>query len=523
MEFALSADDSRRVDEYSIKQVGIPGIVLMENAGRIIFKQVMDILNACGGLTAYIISGKGNNGGDGFVVARYLLQQQVDAHVFHVASADEYTGDAATNLKVLQQLTDNIYHTPEVRVLEKLTGNLLPADVIIDGLLGTGITGAPRSPFDEFIKWINSYNAPTVAIDIPSGVDADSGAIPGTAISAEETVTMGLVKTGLLLSPGKEYAGKVTVANIGIPLQALDQAENVYYLPREDDIHYRLPIRQTDVYKHKAGKVFTLCGAKGFTGAAAMVSEAALVSGAGLVLAGVPESLNGSMEAKLTEVITVPLPETKEGTYSPSGYDEIASHFEWSHSLAIGSGLTRQKDTQSLVQKIMTNYDKVAVVDADAATFFSGDNLELLKQSPAEIILTPHWGEFSKMTGYSKEEIARDRLRIAQQFAQEYQVTLVMKGAPTVIADAEGRVFINTTGNPGLASAGTGDVLTGMITGYAAQGVGTLDASIIGVYLHGLAGDLARDELTEYGVTATAVIRHLPAALKYVMEYYETV
>lgn len=523
MEFALTREDSRTADAYTIDEIGLPGMVLMENAGRTLFQTVMEILNIRGGLTVYILAGKGNNGGDGFVVARYLLEQQVDIRVFHVGSGEEYNGDAAANFHILQRLSGNIYYTPTVAALTELTEEMLPADVIVDGLLGTGIKGAPRSPFDGFIEWINSYNAPTVAVDIPSGVDANTGQTPGAAISAEATVTMGFVKTGLLFSPGREYAGEVTVADISIPQSALDQAENVYFLPGEDDIHYRLPIRQPDVYKQKAGKVFTLCGARGFTGAAAMVSEAALVSGAGLVLAGVPESLNSAMEAKLTEVITVPLPETENGTYSSAAYTVVESYFEWSDTLAIGSGMTRQEEPQKLIQSVLSEYKKIAVVDADAATFFSGEDLDRLSECPGELILTPHWGEFSRISGVSAGDLTENRLDIAQQFVQEHQVTLVLKGAPTIIAGPAGKVCINTTGNPGMASAGTGDVLTGMIAGFAAQGLSPTDAALVGVYLHGLSGDFARDDLTELGLTATALIAHLPRTMKYIQEYYENI
>ncbi len=523
MEFALTREDSRAADAHTIDNIGIPGMVLMENAGRTIYQKVMEILNIRGGLTVYILAGKGNNGGDGFVVARYLLEQQVNVRVFHVGSADEYSGDAETNFDILRKLSGNTYYTPTVAALTELTEEMLPADVIVDGLLGTGIKGAPRSPFDGFIEWINSYNAPTVAVDIPSGVDANTGQTPGTAISAEATVTMGFVKTGLLFSPGREFAGEVTVADISVPQSALDQAENVYFLPREDDIHYRLPIRQPDVYKHKAGKVFTLCGARGFTGAAAMVSEAALMSGAGLVLAGVPTSLNSAMEAKLTEVITVPLPETEHGSYSAAAYKEVESYFDWSDTLAIGSGMTRQEEPQKLIQAVLGEYAKVAVVDADAATFFAGNHLDRLRKCPGELILTPHWGEFSRISGVSVGDLTENRLDIAQQFAGEHQVTLVLKGAPTIIASQAGKVFINTTGNAGMASAGTGDVLTGMIAGLAAQGLSPIDAALVGVYLHGLAGDFAREELTELGLTATTLITHLPQTVKYVQEYYENI
>lgn len=523
MQYALTREDSRTLDNFTIHSIGIPGMVLMENAGRGITQAILEILQERGGLAVYVLAGKGNNGGDGFVVARYLLNANLDVRVFHIAKEDEYSGDAERNFQILKQLTDQIYHVPDVQTLNELTADMFAADVLLDALLGTGIKGAPRAPYDEFIEWINSYNAPTVAVDIPTGVDANSGQIPGNAVQAEETVTMGFTKTGLLFSPGREFSGQVSVVDIGIPDQALNQADHIYHIPEDDDIFYRLPIRESDIYKHKAGKVFTLCGARGFTGAATMVSEASLVTGAGLILAGVPESLNPIVESKMTEVISVPLPETSEGTYSEAAFEPLQEHFEWSHVLALGSGMTQNQETQNLIDKILRTYEKTVVVDADACTHYNPETMKELKSCPGEIILTPHWGEFGKMTGSTKHELAENRLEIARDFATEYNVTLVLKGAPTIIADASGHVFINPNGNPGMASAGTGDVLAGIIAGLAGQGLPPMDAAVVACYLHGLAGDLAAEELTQLSVTAGSLIAYLPEAIGFIQSYYEHV
>ena len=521
MNYAFTREDSRALDQYTIDDLGLPGLVLMENAGRAIFDTVLGMLTERGGLTAYVIAGKGNNGGDGFVVARYLLQEGVDVRVFHVGDGDEYSGDALTNFGILNKLTNRVYHTPDLMTMESVTEDLLAADVIVDALLGTGITGAPRPPYDEFITWINSYNAPTVSVDIPSGVNANTGQTPGSAVAAEATVTMGFLKTGLLFSPGRELAGEVSVADIGIPNRAIERAEHVYHLPGEDDIFYRLPYRDPDAYKHRVGKVFTLAGARGFTGAAALVGEGALGIGAGLIMAGVPESLNPILEGKLTEVITVPLPETEAGTFSPEGKEPAGEHLDWSHVLAIGPGMTQHEETAKFIRETLETYPKVAIVDADAATFFSGDNLSLLDGLPGDIILTPHWGEFSRISGYSVEDLTENRLNIVRDFVREYEVTLVLKGAPTIIGTPAGQVFINPTGNAGMATGGSGDVLTGMLAGLAAQGLSAVDTAMVGCYLHGLAGDLAAEDLTEMGVTAGAMLDYLPDALEYIRSYYE--
>lgn len=521
MDYALTREDSRRADEFTIQTLGLPGIVLMENAGRITAEVVREILDERGGITVYVLAGKGNNGGDGFVIARYLLEWGVNVHTFQLAADEEYSGDAAKNLTILSQLTDSVYHTRDVDALDVLTTQLLAADVIVDALLGTGIQGAPRSPFDEFINWINNYNAPTVSVDIPSGVDANTGQLPGMAVAAEATVTMGYLKTGLLFSPGREFTGEITIADIGIPGSALDLVENVYSIPEQDDIHYRLPQRSADVYKHRVGKVFTLCGAPGFTGAATLVSEGALVAGAGLIMAGVPKSLNNILETKLTEVITVPLEESAKQTFSSSSLPALQEHFEWSDVLAIGPGMTRESDVQKFIGKVLTSYGKVAVVDADAATYFSGDHLQYLKECPADIILTPHWGEFGKISGYNTEDLNENRLEIAEKFARQHNVTLVLKGAPTIIAAPTGEVFINPTGNAGMATGGSGDVLTGVIAGLVAQKLKPKDAAVVGCYLHGLAGDFAREELTEMGLTAGALLDFLPDAMEYILNYYD--
>ncbi len=521
MDYALTREDSRRADDYTIQTLGLPGMVLMENAGRITAEVVREILDERGGFTAYVIAGKGNNGGDGFVIARYLLEWGVNIHTFQLVPEAEYSGDAAQNLKILSQLTDSVYHTRDIDALEVITTQLLAADVIVDALLGTGIQGAPRAPYDAFINWINNYNAPTVSVDIPSGVDANTGQLPGMAVAAEATVTMGYLKTGLLFSPGREFTGEITIADIGIPGSVLDKVNNVYSIPTEDDIHYRLPQRSADVYKHRVGKVFTLCGAPGFTGAATLVGDAALVSGAGLIMAGVPQSLNPILETKLTEVITVPLEESANQTFTTKSLPALREHFTWSDVLAIGPGMTQETGVQKFIGKVLSTYDKVAVVDADAATYFSGDNLGYLKDCPADIILTPHWGEFGKISGYNTEDLTENRLEIAEEFANEHNVTLVLKGAPTIIASPHGEVFINPTGNAGMATGGSGDVLTGIIAGLVAQKLSPLDAALVACYLHGLAGDFAREELTEMGVTAGSLIDYLPDAMEYIQNYYD--
>jgi NAD(P)H-hydrate epimerase len=351
-----------------------------------------------------------------------------------------------------------------------------------------------------------------VYIDLPTGLETDTGTIHGGCVKATATVTMAHLKRGLLFSPGREHAGRIIVADIGIPKEVSQQSGVNCFQLNAKFIQKVLPERPLNIFKNRCGQVFLLAGSVGLTGAATLSSEAALRIGAGMAFLGVPNSLNLILEEKLTEVMTLPLPETETQSLSFAAQAQIAEKFEWTDVLAIGPGLTTHPDSVKLVKWVLEKFDKPIILDADALNCLKGETAALKKRAKGDLILTPHPGELSRIIGLSTKEILANPIEIARSTAQKFNVVLILKGAPTIIAAPDGCVFINSTGNPGMATAGMGDVLTGVVAGLVAQGLSPLDGALAGVYLHGYAGDLAKSELGEAGLLAGDVLRYLPQA-----------
>ena len=345
----------------------------------------------------------------------------------------------------------------------------------------------------KVIERINELKAARVAVDLPSGLNADTGAVEGPCVKADYTVTMCLPKRGLLLYPGAEYCGEVIVADIGFPKKAIEEQGVQVELITEELARSLLPPRPGSAHKGSFGHVLVVAGSVGLTGAAALASLSALRAGAGMVTLALPESLNDLMEVKLTEVMTLPLPETPARTISIKAIDRIKEFLEKATVLAIGPGLSREPETMEFVRRLCGEIEKPTVVDADGLNALAAER-ESLKSLGPNFVLTPHPGEMSRLTGMSVAEIESDRIETARGFASEHGVTLVLKGAPTIVASPDGKAFINSTGNPGLATAGSGDVLTGLIAGLMAQGMKPTDAAVAAVYFHGLAADRLIEE-----------------------------
>jgi NAD(P)H-hydrate epimerase len=357
---------------------------------------------------------------------------------------------------------------------------------------------------------------PVVAVDIPSGIEASSGKILDAAICADLTVTFGLPKVGLLIHPGRSYTGKLEIVDISIP-DFLVQEEHIFVeLIEQSDVSRILRPRSVDAHKGNHGHLLILAGSRGKTGAAAMAAEAALRSGAGLITLGIPSSLNAIMEAKLTEVMTEPLEETTAQTMSVGSWPRIQELMEGKKAVALGPGISAEPETIKLVQHIVSNSSIPLIIDADGINALA-ENCALLKDASAPIVITPHPGEMARLLKSSVQSIQEDRIGIAERFAAEYGLYVVLKGSQTIIAEPGGDVCINPTGNPGLASGGTGDVLTGMIAGFAAQGYSLADACRVGVYLHGHIADVLAEETGEIGLTATDLLAEIPVTLKELM------
>ncbi len=509
----VTAEGMRQMDRKAVEEYGIPGMVLMENAARGTVQAMRRHFPGLFRQRVGILAGRGNNGGDAFAIARYLLNNKVDCRVYLLGSAQALTGEAAANLEILKRLSIPVREIHSEEDLQPEKAKIASCHLIVDGMLGTGLRGPVQGLFREVIAWINSLKKPVVAIDIPSGLHADSGQVMGIGLQASLTVTFGLAKRGLLVQPGRKYCGKLVIVDISLPSRLTEGPEIQDYLIEGAQFRSLLAARDPEAYKGIFGHLLVLAGAPGKTGAAAMVCEAALRVGAGLVTLGIPKSLHPIFASKLTEAMTELLPETDEHTMGPSALEKIRQALAGKTALALGPGISLHPETQKAVSQIVAMTDLPTVVDADGLTALA-NHLEILPQKDGKIILTPHPGEMARLMATAVSEIQRNRIEVARKFAKDHKVILVLKGASTIVASPQGEIFINSTGNPAMASGGMGDALTGMIGGFLTQGFPPLEAAQLGVYLHGLAGDFSAFQKGERGVIATDVIAATPRVLQ---------
>ena len=508
----VTAQEMRQIDQQTIQQIGIPGVVLMEHAGSAVVRAIHGHFPECGSIA--IVVGKGNNGGDGLVIARQLALSGQPIQIFLVSSPESFTGDALTNLRIAQNLDLSIIPILSESELKEQKSQIASADLIVDSIFGTGLRGRVCGLIGDIIECINDTGKPVVAIDLPSGLSADTGITEGACIQASYTVTMGLPKRGNLIHPGQGFTGQLEVADIGFPPSVIDAQNIQINWTQPSDAAQLLPARPTHSHKGTYGRVFVVAASTGMTGAAALTSAGALRVGAGLVTLGTPKSLNSILEVKLTEVMTLPLPETADGSLALGAKSHITETVKRTKSvLAIGPGLSQHPETVALVHSLICETDTLTVIDADGINALSRSKDMLSSLSP-QTVLTPHPGEMARLVGETVETLERDRIGIAQRFAKDHNVTLVLKGAPTVIACGNGEVWINSTGNAGMATGGMGDVLTGLIAGLMAQKVLPFDAAVLGVYLHGLAADIVAESIGMHGLMAGDVLNNVPKAIK---------
>lgn len=514
MEYLLTSDEMRACDRESIESGKVSGEALMDRASLGIAKVAARLLGDVRGKRVAVLAGKGNNGGDGFGAAFYLSQMGARVNVFLVDKAEDISGDAKnfydklTHISRDQQKVDILPLDGDEGVV-----SLDDFSIVIDAVLGTGLAGAPKGGAQEAVDAMLSTSAPVLAADIPTGLNSNNGTLFSTASRAAATATMGSLKRGLLMNDGKEKCGKVFVVDIGMPpdLEALKRIDT--FVVTCKDVKGILPRRGAETHKHAVGKIFGLVGSVGLTGAGVMVGQAAMRAGAGAVVLGVPSDLNPIFESKLTEVMTIPLPQTADGSLSLAVLLQVQKNLGWADALVIGPGISRNPETAQLVMKLIRSYDGTILVDADGLNAIA-DQPDVLQETHAELVLTPHHGEFSRLSKCSVEEIAKDRIELARKYARENKLTLVLKGSPTVVASKEGKVYVNVHGNPGMATAGTGDVLTGTIAAMLGQKLAPVDAAVAGVYLHSVSGDIAAESKGIYSLIATDVIENLPEAFR---------
>ena len=509
-----TAEQMQELDRKAIETYRIPGILLMENAGRGAAETILASFPDLRKKRVVIIAGKGNNGGDGFVIARHLMNRRIPVKVILLTDPKSLRGDAETNHYILHRMKGEIIPVPSTKDYQKVKRDVEKADLLIDAIFGTGLDAEVRGYYREVIDHLNTLQKPIVSIDIPSGLNANTGKPLGAAVRATLTVTFGLPKIGLLLSPGTDYAGTLKVIDIGIPKNLVEEEKIQAHLLEEEDIRQFLSVpRRPDTHKGDYGHLLVIAGSVGKTGAAAMVCEAALRMGAGLVTLAIPKSLNAIMEMKLTEVMTEPLPETPKQTISLRAFNSILRLCENKKAVVIGPGLGTFKETQSLILKLIKTIDLPIIIDADGLNALAAQP-KILPTSNRSIVLTPHPGEMARLVHSTVKEVQENRVGICKNFSQSSHAHLILKGYRTLIVTPKGEVYINPTGNSGLATGGTGDVLSGMMGGLVCQGFDLLSSLQASVYLHGLAGDEVARELGEKSLMATDLIRKIPALLQ---------
>lgn len=495
MKVAL-AHEMQEIDRLTQEQFGLSGDLLMERAALAICSLMQTNLGVLAGKRILVFCGKGNNGGDGLALARLLQAAGAAVWVILLTRQDQLQGLAKINLERALRYEVPLCFWPEIAAARPEA-----ADLMVDAILGTGASGVPKGAAAEAIAWMNAQQKPVWAVDLPSGVAVDSGRIEGVAVRARHTVSFGLAKPGLLSYPGAEYVGELHVAEIGFPAALLNSPNLQIECLDGGGVKQLLPSRPATAHKGVTGHVLVVGGNAGTTGAAALSALGALRSGCGLVTVGLRPGL--SFVEKPAELMTV-------------GWPDLAGLAARCRAVVFGPGLGTAEDGRILLDELGKVVAIPLIIDADGLNLIararaSGD--ALWENWNAPLIFTPHPGEMARLTGLSTAEIQQDRLQIARHYAREWRATVVLKGARTVIAAPDGRTFLNGTGNPGMASAGMGDVLAGVIGGLAAQGMEATAAAAAGAYLHGLAGDLAAQRLGPAGIIAGDLLTEIPRAI----------
>lgn len=511
----VTTEQMQQMDKHTIETFGIPGRVLMENAGRGALEMLSEHFDLEGARVA-VVAGRGNNGGDGFVIGRYLMEMGVSVSFFLLSTRDRVQGDARANMDLVLNLLaehslSQFIEIPDQEALDAAAEILLDHDLFVDAIFGTGLNCDVRGIYRDVIELINDSDKAVFSVDIPSGINADTGTVCGVAIQADATATFAFAKAGHILYPGNFHTGDLEVIDIGIPGHIAKAQSPHIFLPEPHDIAGLIPARDFNAHKGRFGHLLVLAGSPGKTGAAALCANAAMRTGAGLVTLGVPEKLMPVMEPMVIEPMTAALAQTPSGGLDAAALDDIITLLADKTALALGPGMGTDPGTRELIKAIMAIASVPMVIDADGLNCIANDP-DILDTAKAPLILTPHPGEMARLTGKATADIQLNRMETARNFAEKYKVILVLKGAQTLVACPDGAVFICPTGNPGMACGGMGDVLTGMIAAFLAQDLAPESAALAGVYIHGLCGDLLAEDHA-VGFSASDMIAGIPQAL----------
>lgn len=506
----LTPHQMKEIDSIAINTLGIPGIVLMENAALQTAFKASSMLEGIKNPKITVVAGNGNNGGDALAVTRHLLSMGYAVSTYAMSDVDTLYGDALTNGQILKNIGIEIPVINNEKALEELKESCLQSNLVIDGLFGTGLNRDVEGVWFQVIEIINNYSSLILSIDIASGVDGLTGQIRGTCIKADATVTFFLPKIGMVQHPGASKMGELSVVDIGIPYALADKYDTPLLITGTY-IREILPVRPEEGHKGTFGKLLIIAGSQGMTGAAFLSALSAYRAGSGLVRLAVPQSCLDTLSILIPEAVFTIIPEN-DHIRLRNLIQELISDAD---AVLVGPGLSCTDYTLTILNTVVDYCDKPMVLDADALNLIS-KNKSMLERLKCEAVITPHAVEMSRLTGLSVSEIQDHRIEIAKSFADEFGLTVVLKGAGTIISANDGRVSINPTGNQGMATAGSGDVLAGVITSLLGKGLSPYEAAIAGAYLHGLAGDIATEEMGPDGVMASDIGACLPKAFKYV-------
>jgi ADP-dependent NAD(P)H-hydrate dehydratase / NAD(P)H-hydrate epimerase len=514
----FSPEKVRGIDDYAINQLGIPGLLLMENASINITNEIIKRYPLPKYHKIGIVCGKGNNGGDGFAVARQLMIHNYAVSIFHLFQKKDLSPDARANFEVLENITKSekglkIFYCPTLKEIKKIESS----DVIVDAILGSGSQGNLSPSLSKLVEYLNDIKVRRVAVDISTGLNSQTG-YGETVFNADLTITLGGLKPGLFFSEGYRYSGEVVGAGIGISDSYIDSLDTDTYLIEPEDALAALPLKTKTQNKYSAGKVLSIAGSYEYPGAGLLASLTPFYIGAGSSVLAFPQSLYAVAHTEGEYQLIVKKYDDKvSGFLSEPNITELQKRISWADALIIGPGLGINPETISAVRQCIKKFPEVMkVIDADALNALAGTDLKKFDLTNA--VLTPHVGEFSRLTGIPVEGIRNDMTAVLREFCKKHQCHVVLKDFRTLIGNPQGEVFINTTGNEGLAKFGSGDVLSGVIGGLLAQTHDFEKASVAGVYLHGLTADILRAGKTEYGFAAMQLMHEIPSTIKFLRD-----
>lgn len=504
---ACYAHQMREMYSRAVSEAKIPGVILMENAAIACVDELFNTFSDMMSKTVAVFCGKGNNGGDGLAIARHLYNRGVDVAVYYVCGVD-YAGDALTNYEITESLD---IHTEIIEDAEGYDFVVRAYDIVVDAIFGTGIRGAIRGVAAEIIGVINQDAKYVLSVDISSGIDSDSGEVCGICIKADKTVTFAAYKVGMFMYPGADYTGEIVVADISMPKYISNDDRYGINVTDAEFVRNIFPKRKNNSHKGDYGKLLIIAGSAGMSGAAYLSSQAAMLSGCGLVTLAVPDCINSALESKTTEVMTLPLP-SSEGHLSFTATDKILEKISSFDAILIGPGLGTSDDILLILEAVLRNSSVPVIIDADAINSIS-KNTDLIKKCSCDLLFTPHAMEMSRLTGLEISYIEENRLDVCSEFSEEYGATVILKGHHTIVTSSDAVQYINITGNPGLAGGGSGDVLAGVTAALAARGISVGEAAAAAVYIHGLAGDIAAEKYGMESTSAQKVLDMLPVAI----------